>query len=156
LVKVKRGANPRILAARALQNVRLARLAIARLEGRLKMVEDNSLASQVLSNTAKIKELLDYIALKLEIFVATGIALDKTLGEAARASGILRDLATSLPPQAASLILEIDESLRGLLQASGIPVPSEEDPSTRELNSDAKSILEEAESIAKMRRRLGA
>ncbi|MEB3816582.1 MAG: hypothetical protein LRS46_01375 [Desulfurococcales archaeon] len=156
MVKVKRGANPRILAARALQNVRLARLAIARLEGRLKMVEDNSLASQVLSNTAKIKELLDYIALKLEIFVATGIALDKTLGEAARASGILRDLATSLPPQAASLILEIDESLRGLLQASGIPVPSEEDPSTRELNSDAKSILEEAESIAKMRRRLGA
>jgi hypothetical protein len=154
--RLGRKRSPRALALRALQEVRLARMAIARLRYRVASSTHGSGDSEeLLSLLEKVERLLDYISVKLEIYAATGIAMTETLGKALRVASTLRNLAPAMPPQTAALLMEVEEYLRGILAAEGIPpIESEvlEEPPVT-LDKEAREVLDEAEAVAKTRER---
>jgi len=146
--------NPRALALRALHEVRLAKMAVARLKYRVASSARRDDESEgLLSLLDKAERLLEYISVKLEVYAATGIAANETLGKVSRAADTLRSLAPAMPPQTAALLMEVEESLRSILAIEGIPLLEsglpENPPAT--LSKEAREVLDEAEAVAKTR-----
>jgi len=159
LMRSRKRQNPRILAARALQRVRLARMSVARLAHKLREGSADARGSEDLLLTLKrVEDILEYISLKLELYLATGVALSDTVGKAAEASRALGALASTMPPQTATLLMEVDEALRGLADAHGMAPTGLEltgTPQGSVNDEEVARILREAEAVARQRTRAG-
>ncbi|MEB2836621.1 MAG: hypothetical protein GSR80_001792 [Desulfurococcales archaeon] len=130
-------------------------MSIARLAHRLREGSADARGSEdLLVTLRRVEDILEYISLKLELYLATGVALSDTVGKAAEASRALGTLASTLPPQTATLLMEVDEALRGLADAHGIaPAGLEIAGAPRGIVDDEEvaRILREAEAVARQR-----
>jgi len=156
--KLGRQPRPRALALKALRDVRLAKMAIARLKYRVSASQEQGAESKdLLVLLDREERLLEYISVKLEIYAATGIALTEALGKTLRAAGMLRSLAPLLPPHTAAILMEVEESLRGILAGEDmVPLEGHDEwvgvPSG-DLSEEVRRVLEEAEAAIKARAR---
>jgi division protein CdvB (Snf7/Vps24/ESCRT-III family) len=154
--RLGRRRSPRALALRALQEVRLAKMAVARLRYRVaSSTSEGGDSGELLSLLDKAERLLEYISVKLEVYAVTGVAMTETLNKALGAAGALRSLAPAMPPQTAALLMEVEEILRSIMATEGVPSFGREwqGASPVTLNEEVREILDEAEAVAKTRER---
>lgn len=153
MVRPLRGASPRVEAARALQSLRIARVRLARLVRRLESVasRDRSVRG-MLELLYKLDYLIELASLKLEVYVATGLATYETLEAALAALRLASDWSREAPPELASLVLDAEESAMRVAGALGVPAPPNPAGGQPEpVSEDLKEIIEEASRVARSR-----
>lgn len=146
--------DPRLEAAKALQAIRLARMRLSRAT---RVLEASSKNDPTLRRNLEVLYKLDYIleriAVKLEVFVATGLAPLNSIAAAASLAKAASALAASAPPEVAAEIMEVEEGLLRALRlvgGEGISSVFEADIEIRD-NPEAREVLKEAERIAQRR-----
>ena len=150
----RRKPDPRLEAARALQAIRLARMRLSRA---VRVLEASTRSDPTVRRSLEALYKLDYIleriAVKLEVFVATGLAPLNSIAAAASLAKAASVLAASAPPEVAAEIMDVEESLLRALRlvgGEGTPLAFEADTEIHD-NPEAREILKEAEKIAQRR-----
>jgi division protein CdvB (Snf7/Vps24/ESCRT-III family) len=151
----KRKSDPRISASRALQSLRVARMHISKYTRRLQpAAQRDEHARTLLELLYKLDYLLEWVSLKLEVYIATGLNPSRTLGIAAHLLREAASLEATAPPEVLAEIMEAEENI---LQAVNMVSPSdaiivdEYEAAHGSLNNEALRVLEEAEREARRR-----